>query len=574
MSIAYDRAVSIPAELLAALDGFVDDAPVARERDTYEGSLYEFVRAAWPSIDSADFIDNDFIRAYCDHLEAVTYGDIKRLLVNFPPRCSKTLITSICWPAWVWAQSDISYLSGPQVRFLCGSYSDRLSLDSSNTSRRLIMSPWYQRLWGQRFKLRSDQNTKTKFENSVNGARVSTSAGGSVFGLGGDVSIIDDPHNTEAVESEEQRAKTIRWARELRTTRLNSIKEGAAVVVMQRLHAEDVSGEILGGDEPGWVHFCVPMVFDEKQVRRCVTVVLPQYEDDEPWKDDRDDGEIMWPERFPPKEISSLRKMGDWFWAGRYQQSPSPAGGGIIRREFWQPWDSVEAQRYGLEWSGARREYPDIELVVGSLDTAYGEKETNDYNALTIWGVWVDRNLNRRAMLMFAWAKRLPLNSREVFARQGESKLDYEARQKERWGLVEWVADTCKRYKVRRLLIENKSRGPDVIAELQRLYARDNWGVEAVNPVKDKVSRVHSIIPLFTDNMVFAPDTAWADEVISQAGLFPYAPHDDYVDTISMFLHWAREHELLVRCDEMSAAREDEAKWRPREVSVAEGYGV
>jgi predicted phage terminase large subunit-like protein len=171
-------------------------------------------------------------------------------------------------------------------------------------------------------------------------------------------------------------------------------------------------------------------------------------------------------------------------------------------------------------------------LVVASLDTAYGEKEENDYNALTVWGIWIDFAKNRRAMLMFAWAKRLPLHSREVFAYPNESKADYEARKKENWGLVEWVADTCKRYKVKRLLIEDKTRGRDVANELKRLYARDNWGIELLVPTKDKVTRVHSIVPMFTDNAVWAPDTKWSDEVITQASLFPKAEHDDYVDRL------------------------------------------
>jgi predicted phage terminase large subunit-like protein len=560
---------------------------LADERVRCEASLYEFVRSAWSSIDSSEFQDNWAVEAYCQHLEAVTYGDIKRLLSNFPPRCSKTLVTSVCWPAWVWAQSDVTYLSGPQVRFLCGSYGERLSFEGSNMCRRLLLSPWYQRLWGHRFSLRDDQNSKSKFDNTQNGSRCATSVGGSLLGLGGDIIIVDDPHQTEEVESDDVRAKTIAWWNEIHTTRLNDPKDSAVVVVMQRLHNSDVSGVILDSDEE-WCHFVIPMIFDEKQVRRCVTVPLPQYDADEPWQDEREDGDLMWPERFGLKEIEGLRRLGDWFWSGRYQQSPVPAGGGIIKREFWQPWDNVEAQRYGLEWTGARREFPDIELVVASLDTAYGEKEENDYNALTVWGIWVHtiqvpgedgvpaRNLvvNRRAMLMFAWAKRLPLHTREVFAYPNESKADYEARKKESWGLVELVADTCKRYKVRRLLIEDKTRGRDVANELKRLYARDNWGIELIVPTKDKVTRVHSIVPMFTDNAVWAPDTKWSDEVITQASLFPKAEHDDYVDTISMFLLWAREKELLVRADEMSAALEDEAMWKPHEETVAEGYGV
>lgn len=572
-SLLREAATVLPPEVMDRAQGKYRNVEFLRERERCEGSLYEFIKAAWPSIEGTEFLENDFIKAYCQHLEAVTYGVIPRLLSNFPPRCQKTLTTSVCWPAWVWAQSDISYLSGPQVRFLCGSYGERLSLEGSNLCRRLITSPWYQSLWGDRFALRADQNTKGQFDNTKNGSRISTSVGGSLLGLGGDVVIIDDPHNTEEVESPDVLAKTIRWWNEIHTSRLNSAIESAVVVVMQRLRTNDVSGVILDSDEE-WTHFCIPMVFNEQQVRRCVTVALPQYDTDEPWQDGREDGDLMWPERFGQKEVDGLRRMGDWFWAGRYQQSPKPAGGGIIKREFWLPWDDEEARRYGLEWSGSRREYPDIQLVVASLDTAYGEKEENDYNALTIWGLWIDMNKNRRAMLMFAWAKRVPLHSREVFIEPGESKANFEARQKENWGLVEWVADTCKRYKVRCILIEDKTKGKDVHDELIRLYAREKWGIELLPVNKDKVTRAHAEVSLFVDNAIWAPDTKWSDDVITQCENFPKDAHDDYVDTVTQFLKWAREHELLVRTDEMSAAVEDEAKWKPHEETVAEQYGV
>jgi hypothetical protein len=189
---------------------------------------------------------------------------------------------------------------------------------------------------------------------------------------------------------------------EIHSTRLNDPKQSAIVVVMQRLHEADLSGIILDSDED-WCHLMIPMRHDEQ--RHCVTVRLPQYEDDEPWEDPRTvDGELMWPERFGEPEVRNLESaLGPYMASGRLQQSPTPKGGGIIKREWWQPWDEEEARRYGLEWSGALKEYPLFSLVVGSLDTSYGEKQENDYNALTIWGLWIDRNKNRRAMLMFAW---------------------------------------------------------------------------------------------------------------------------------------------------------------------------
>jgi len=302
------------------------------------------------------------------------------------------------------------------------------------------------------------------------------------------------------------------------------------VVGNSTVHNSDLSGIILDSDEE-WVHMCVPMSFDER--RRSVTVVLPQYDDPEPWQDPRTyDGELMWPERFDEKEVRKLEhQLGPYLSAGRLQQMPVPKGGGIIKRDWWQLWDKDAAALYGLEWNPNLKEFPHFELVYASIDTAYGEKDENNYNAMTVWGVWLDRNKNRRLMLMFGWVKRLPLHGRVIAQKLGEAKINFKQRQQAEWGLVELIADTCKRYKVQRLLIENKTRGHDVANELARLYARDNWGVEMINPVKDKVSRVHSIVPLFTDNMIWAPETRWSDEIISQVEVFPKGEFDDAVDS-------------------------------------------
>jgi predicted phage terminase large subunit-like protein len=215
-----------------------------------------------------------------------------------------------------------------------------------------------------------------------------------------------------------------------------------------------------------------------------------------------------------------------------------------------------------------------MELILASLDTSYGEKQENDFNALTVWGVWIDRAKNRRLMLMFAWNKRLPLHGIPVEYIQGEAKVNFEQRKQQSWGLIEWVANTCKKYKVQRLLIENKTRGRDVAQEINRLYARENWGVELIDPTGDKVSRAWSVEPLFADGTIWAPDTRWAEMVLTQCQSFPKSDHDDLVDTASMAISWLRESGLIMRGDEMSAAMEDDMMNFRRQESVAESYGV
>jgi predicted phage terminase large subunit-like protein len=145
--------------------------------------------------------------------------------------------------------------------------------------------------------------------------------------------------------------------------------------------------------------------------------------------------------------------------------------------------------------------------------------------------------------------------------------------------LIEWIADTCKRYKVTRLLIEDKARGYDVAAEINRLYTREKWAVELVDPVGDKVSRGHAVVPCFTDGAVWAPflkgyPVKWAEDVIKNCEVFPKATHDDLYDTVTQSLNWARVRGLILRGDEVSAALDDEAVYKPKLPSVAEQYGV
>lgn len=576
------------AKQLITLRERIDRFDLLEARDNYENNFRAFFEGAWSQVDSAPFQTCYAIDGMCDHIEAVTLGQIPRLLINIPPRCSKTTVVSVAWNAWIWARSETNFLSGPQVKFLSASYNANLSLQSSNKTRRLLLSPWYQRYWGDRFSLRLDQNSKSLFDNTSGGSRIATSVRGSLLGLGGDVLAVDDPQNTETekkIETDADRRLVGSWWRELSTTRLNDPKKSVIMVCMQRTHSGDLSGIILKAmenDEEDWVHYCVPMEFDEK--RPCVTVILPQYDDPEPWQDPRialaaeegHDGQLMWGERFGPKEIARMKqRLGPYMYASRMQQSPVPRGGGILQRDWWQLWDNEQANRYGLAWTQHRKEFPPCELIVGSIDTSYGEKDENSYNAMTVWGVWVDRNKNRRAMLMYGWQRHIQLHGKIISALPNEAKVQFQERQKREWGLVELVADTCKRYGVQRLLIENKTRGRDVANELVRQYARENWGIQLLDPVGDKVSRTHSVVPMFTDNMIWAPETKWSEEVLTNCELFPKGESNDLHDTVTQFLNWARQNEVLILADEMSAALDDQMRYQGRpDDTVASQYGV
>src|SRR5262245_45838467 len=246
------------AERMAMLGGD-DDQEALR----LEGSFIDFVESAWPSIDPAIFQSNWAITGLAEHLEAVAAGQIKRLIVNFPPRSSKTILSSVCFPAWIWAQRQRTMLTGSQVKFICGSYGHSLSLMNFNLCRRLIVSPWYRGLWGHRWTLRDDQNTKLHFDTSTGGQRIAVSVGSALLGIGGDNVVVEDPLNVRGVVRAAEGETVWLWLSELSSTRLNSPRDGAVIVVMQRLSGADITGRLLdcdGGNE--YVPYMVPLEFE------------------------------------------------------------------------------------------------------------------------------------------------------------------------------------------------------------------------------------------------------------------------------------------------------------------------
>jgi predicted phage terminase large subunit-like protein len=507
------------------------------DRADCEDSLYTFLQYGWQYLDPTPFTPGWPIEAIAEHLQAVCDGEIRRLLINIPPRCSKSTLTSVAFPAWVWTQRNISPTSGAGVQFLHASYAQSLSLRDSVKCRRLIESPWYQRLWGARFNLMGDQNTKTRFDNSAGGSRLSTSVGSALTGEGGSIIVCDDPNSAQEAFSEATIEATKEWWDGALSTRLNDPRTGAFVVIQQRLGEEDLTGHILSKDADNWTHLCLPMRYEPE--RSFVTSIG--------WQDPRTEpGELLWPERFGEEEVATLeRQMGKWTAAGQLQQRPEPKGGGVIKTEDWQLWTEDA--------------YPPVDYVIASLDTAYTTKTENDYSAITVWGVFsgdvvaqaakteaggsVERSYSQqhpRVMLMSAWAERLELHN-----------------------LVTKVADTCRRMRVDKLIIENKAAGHSVAQELRRLFAHEDWGVQLVDPKsQDKLARLYSVQHLFAEGMVFAPDRSWADRVITQVAGFPKGKHDDLVDTVSMALRHLRDLGLLTRGAEWTAAVEESMQHR------------
>jgi len=543
----------------------IKELKLARDAERLEGSFYEFCKDAWPQVDPSEFVDNWHLEDICNHLEAVAFGHIPRLLINEPPRTGKTFIVSVCFCAWVWAQRDKGPLRGPQVSFFYASYAEKLSLEHSLKCRRLIESRWYQERWGNRYKLVRD--TQGHFENDKGGYRMCSSVDAKATGFGADVLIADDPHLVQEAESPDIREGTVRWWSETMPSRMNNRKTGAMIVVMQRVHEGDLSGHIIA-NKMGYTWICVPMSYVPcKHVNAWVGEQIKTFigdeiddidEDDIFWTDPRtEEGELLWPDRFPASEVYKLEKeLGPYAYAGQYQQTPAPRGGGIIREEWWQTFDKDAAKEFSTEEiefkaDGTPKKFPPMEFIVAALDTAYTEKEENDPSALSIWGIFRDRKGFPKVMLMFCWAERYKIHD-----------------------LVSRVAADCTTFQVDRLLIEDKAAGHTVSQELARLFGAHNFGIDLVNPrtgfIKshDKVTRLQAVVHLFAEGLIYAPDVEWADDMIRQCATVPRAIHDDLADTCTMALLWLRRSGWALKKEERTYQLQDETLYKPRSGSL------
>lgn len=469
-----------------------------------ESSLSEFARQAWPILEPSTELKWGWgLDAICDHLMAVSDGDITRLLMNVPPGSMKSLLTNVFFPAWEWGP-----LGMPHMRFLSTAHKQDLAVRDNLKCRRLITSQWFQERWP--IQLVGDQNAKTKFENDKTGFREAM-AFTSMTGSRGDRVTLDDPLSVDDGNSDAALAAAESTFREALPTRVNNDKS-AIIVIMQRLSEKDTSGIILAEKLP-YTHLCIPMRFEKS--RRCETSIG--------FMDPRkDDGELFFPERFSEKTVSELEKtLGEYATAGQLQQRPAPPGGGILKTKHFQLWDR-------------KRELPAFDKIVQSYDGAYDDKSdsNNDPTACTVWGLFEERGI-KGALLLDAWDEHLgaPAFRKKVLAG---------------WKEVYGRGDNRKGKKADVILMENKSSGISILQDLRAA----NIPAVPYNPgALSKKQRAHSVAPVHELDIVYIPESSkepgtfvtWARPFVDQCSKFPNAEHDDYVDTYTQFLTWARD---------------------------------
>ena len=494
-------------------------------RRLFERSLFEYVNGAWPVIEpNTRFLDNWHIDLMIEYLEAVTAGQIKRLVINVPPRYTKSLCVSVLWPTWCWARrsndklgpDDI--LSGAQSRWIFASYADELSTKHSVDRRTVLESAWYKSRWGGRVAFTKDQNQKANYRNLARGAMFATSiAGAAGLGEGGDAIVIDDPHNTKEAESDVQRKSGIETFRSTLSTRHNDKKRGVIVVIMQRLNELDLSGYLL--DLGGWEHLKIEGEFEERRIytfpRTGQQIVREadhtiRHDSDGQTMIRLDDGGLLWPEREGPQEIAERKlNLGSIAFASQYQQRPSPLGGALFKSAWFRHWQTLPAM--------------DRKIMV--VDTAYSEAQQADFSNIDIWGqaeggFFLIANAHKRCE--FPELKRLSIR----MAENHQPEL---------------------------VLIEPRASGLSLIQELKRSgpVATTEPGLHFSLPVvplkvpagQDKLARATAVTPVVEAGLVWLPDpsiASWVGDYEREVTTFPGAAHDDRVDCMVYALQYLR----------------------------------
>lgn len=465
-----------------------EETLIALDRELSKQSLRHFVQIAWPQVEpSRDFLSGWHIDAICDHLEAVTKNQITRLVINVPPGSMKSLLCCVFWPSWVWTFK-------PGAKWIYGSYALGISRRDNLRMRRLIESEWYKSRWGNKFSPLDDNWGAIKFVNDQAGFRLATSVGGTCTGEHADVQVVDDPIKPMDVSGTSAVTKSVlrnceNWWQETMASRLVDFEKSARVVIMQRLHTHDLAGIVL--KDEGYEHLRLPMEYEADSP--CVTGIN--------FKDPRkEEGELLWPDRFPKAAVARLTKeLGSRGAAAQLQQRPSPICGSLFKREWIQHWKVMPAR---------------FTSVIQSWDCTFKDADTSDYVVGQVWGA---------------------SGSQFYLLDQIREKMSFSATIKAIQMLsIKWPEAHLK-------LVENRANGAGVVDVLQDQIT----GLVLVDPRGGKESRANAIEPLWEAGNVFIPDPekhSWVHDFIEELVTFGSNMHDDQVDAMTQALMRLQEY--------------------------------
>ncbi|MDR2078065.1 MAG: phage terminase large subunit [Rickettsiales bacterium] len=443
------------------------------QRYIYSTSFRHFLERSFYLVNpGSKYLHNWHIDAICEALREVHSGNARRLIINIPPRYLKSFCVSVAFPAWILGNN-------PEKRIIVASYSEKLAIKHSLDCRMIMQSPWFRGIF-QECIFSLEQNEKYKFSTTKNGYRFATSVGGTLTGEGGDILIVDDPHSPQQVMSSNYRQKVLDWYGNTFSSRLNDKKHGVIIVVMQRLHSGDLTGQLL--EKGGWLHLSLPALFEEKTTVKIGNFIR-----------NVEGGEFLFPERESSKEIEKIKlDMGSYFFNAQYQQKPMAEGSGMLREEWLH--EFTEDRKFGG--------------IYLSFDTAIKSGTNNDPTVCTVWG----EQENKYYLL-------------DVFRKW----LEYPE-------LKRSSIELLNRWKPNYVLIEDKASGQSLIQDLRRSYG---YNIIPVKATRDKITRFAAVTPLFEGGAVFLKkNDAWLFDYKYEILNFPRGVHDDQVDSTSQFLDW------------------------------------
>jgi len=455
----------------------------AREYELSTRSLNRFVVGAWDVLEpQTQLLWNWHHDLICEYLMAAERGEIRRLIINIAPRSTKSLLATVSFPDWIWTHT-------PSARFLFGSYAETLATKHSLLRRNLIESDWFQRGWGKKFHLSGDLNKKTEFANDKTGQMKSAGIKGSITGEGGDYILIDDPHNPKGAESDADREATLQNFDLAWSNRLNNKKTGRIILIMQRLHHQDLTGHLIAKNL-GYEVVKIPSICEKKTI---ITFPISGREFV------REPGELMHPERDGHEELEQAKKdLGSYGFAGQHQQEPSPRSGGIIKRA----------------WIKYYKELPDnLEEKIIVADLTFKDAKGSDFTVVEVWG--------RKGSSIYLIDQ---IRDRMGFPAQVQAIKTMAARHPD----------------VVAKIIEEAANGAAVIQTLQS----EIIGIIPFNPQTKKDIRLAAVSPTYEAGNIFYPDptiASWVGTNVEELVSFPTAAHDDTVDCASLAIMRLKE---------------------------------
>ena len=421
------------------------------------------------------YVNTWHVEAIAWRLERVRRGEIRRLIINMPPRSLKSIASSVAFPAFVLGRD-------PSRRIICVSYSADLAKKHSNDFRAVLESPWYRSAFPNA-RIGPFKNSETEIELTARGFRLATSVGGTLTGRGGDIIVIDDPLKPDDALSETKRSAANQWFMNTLLSRLDDKRTGAIVIVMQRVHVDDLTGFLLAQSDE-WEVLSLPAIAE------CDEAI--------PLSNDRmhlrKSGEALSPEREPLDVLDALKlQIGSDAFSAQYQQAPAPPGGAMVKRHWIKRYSELPPASERL-------------FTLQSWDTASKGGPDNDWSVCTTWIV----SRKKLWYLVDVWRQR----------------VDYPT-------LKASVQTLAKKWAARRVLVEDAGAGTSLVQELRGRVS----GIIAVKPNGDKVSRMAVASAKFEAGQVLLPERAsWLPDLEAELFVFPGSRHDDQCDSISQAL--------------------------------------